>query len=144
MRAIDATLKRLVTIAPSQTLTKAAELMEERAVGALVVTDGERMTGIVTDRDLVTRGVARRLPGDARIDAVMTTNVVTLEASADLHHAFAVFRTHGIRRLPLVEDGEAVGMLTVDDLLINLCADFADVVRPVTGEVLYEMPLPAR
>jgi len=68
----------------------------------VAVIDGEHLIGIVTDRDLVRRGLARDLPADARIDAVMTAPVVTVDADADLHDAFALFRTHAVRRLALV------------------------------------------
>jgi CBS domain-containing protein len=58
-----------------------------------------------------------------------------------------IFRTHACRRVPLVDDDRVVGMLTVDDMLIDLINDLADVVRPVTGEVVFghhEAPLPER
>lgn len=137
----------MVSIPPDATLMHAAELMESANVGALVVLDGERLAGIVTDRDIVVRGVAHQLPADARIDAVMTTEVVTLDADADLRAALPIVRTHACRRLPLVSNDRVVGMLSVDDLLIDLIADLGDVVRPITGEVIFghhEAQLPAR
>ena len=147
MRAIEAIRKNMVTVSPDATLAQAAELMERANVGALVVLDGERLAGIVTDRDIVVRGVAHRLPADARIDSVVTTDVVTLRADADLRAVLPIFRTHACRRVPLVDDDRVVGMLTVDDMLIDLINDLADVVRPVTGEVVFghhEAPLPER
>jgi CBS domain-containing protein len=147
MRAIEAIRKRMVGIPPDATLAHAAEFMERANVGALVVLDGEQLVGIVTDRDIVVRGVAHSLPADARIDAVMTTDVVTLDADADLRAALPLFRTHACRRLPLMSDGRVVGVLAVDDLLIDLVNDLGDVVRPITGEVVFghhEAPLPDR
>ena len=137
MRAVEAIRKRSVTVAPDASLRHAAELMEQASVGALVVLDGERLVGIVTDRDVVVRGVARDLPADARVDAVMTTDVVTIDADADLRVVLPMFRTHALRRIPLMKDGRVAGMLTVDDLLIDLVNDLADVVRPITGEVVF-------
>ena len=137
MRAVEAIRKRAVTVAPDASLRHAAELMEQANVGALVVLDGERLVGIVTDRDIAVRGVGRDLPADARVDAVMTTEVVTIEGDADVRAALPVFRTHALRRIPLVTDGRVAGMLTVDDLLIDLVNDLADVVRPITGEVVF-------
>ncbi|MEX1008656.1 MAG: CBS domain-containing protein [Acidimicrobiia bacterium] len=147
MRAIEAIRKPMVSVPPDATLMHAAELMESANVGALVVLDGERLAGIVTDRDIVVRGVAHQLPADARIDAVMTTEVVTLDADADLRAALPILRTHACRRLPLVSNDRVVGMLTVDDLLIDLIADLGDIARPITGEVIFghhESQLPAR
>jgi CBS domain-containing protein len=144
VRAVEAIRKRMVSVPADATLGHAAEFMERANVGALVVLDGECLAGIVTDRDIVVRGVAHNLPKDVRTDAVMTTEVVTLDADADLRAALPIFRTHACRRLPLISDGRLVGMLTVDDLLIDLIADLGDVARPITGEVIFghEAPLP--
>jgi CBS domain-containing protein len=111
--------------------------MEQSGVGALAVVDGEHLVGLITDRDLVRRGMARNVPYDARIDSLMSTPVVTIDAQADLHDAFALFRTHGNRRLAVVQEGRFVGMITVDDLLINLAADLADLSRPVMAEAIF-------
>ena len=71
---------------------------------------------------------------------------MTIDAEADLHGAFTLFRTHAVRRLAVVREGRFVGMITVDDLLIDLAADLADLARPVTAEVLFghhDVPVPA-
>jgi CBS domain-containing protein len=111
--------------------------MEQAGVGALAVVEGERLVGVVTDRDLVRRALARGLAPDARVDGVMSAPVVTIDADADLHDAFALFRTHGLRRLAVTRGGEFVGMISVDDLLVDLAADLADLARPVTAEILF-------
>ena len=112
--------------------------MEHAGVGALVVLDADdRPLGIVTDRDLVRRAMARTLPPDARVDGVMSAPVITVDADADAHAVYELFRRHAVRRLPVLVHGRFVGMIAVDDLLIHLSADLADLVRPVTGEVLF-------
>lgn len=76
----------------------------------------------------------------------MSSPVVTIDADADVHDAFAVFRSNGVRRLVVVRGDEFVGMVTVDDLLMDLSSDLADLARPVTGEVLFghrDSPVPA-
>jgi signal-transduction protein with cAMP-binding, CBS, and nucleotidyltransferase domain len=140
MKAIDAIRKPAATIAAERTIVEAAQRMDAEAVGALVVTDGQRPVGIVTDRDLMVRGLARRLPLDARVDTVMSTDLVTMDAAADLRDAFGIFRAHALRRLPLTSDGHMVGMLTVDDLVIDLVADLVDLARPLTGQVIFGHP----
>jgi len=67
----------------------------------------------------------------------MSAPVVTIDADADLHNAFAVFRTHGIRRLAVVRDEEFLGTIAIDELLVYLAADLSDLVRPVTAELLF-------
>jgi signal-transduction protein with cAMP-binding, CBS, and nucleotidyltransferase domain len=140
MRAIEAIRKPPAVIDAGSSLTEAAGRMNDAVVGALVVVDGERPVGIVTDRDLVVRAMAHGLPGDARVDAVMTTDLVTLDAGADVRDAFRLFHSHAIRRLPIVENGRLVGLISTDDLLINLASDLAELVRPITGQVIFGAP----
>jgi CBS domain-containing protein len=147
MRTIDTLRRSGVGIGPGQTINEAAGVMEHAGVGALAVIEDDRLLGIVTDRDLVRRALARGLPHDARVDTVMTTPVVTIDADADLHDAFGLFRTHAVRRLAVVRDGQFVGMVTIDDLLIDLAGDLADLARPVTAEVIFghhDAQVPAR
>lgn len=146
MRTIDSIRRSGLGIAPGRTITDAARIMETAAVGSLAVVDGDELVGIVTDRDLVRRGLAKGLSPEARVDGVMSTPVVTIDAEADLHGAFTLFRTHAVRRLAVVRDGRFVGVITVDDLLIDLAADLVDLARPVTAEVLFghhDAPVPA-
>lgn len=146
MRTIDGVRRSGVGIEPQQTIRDAAAIMEQAGVGSLAVVEGARLVGIVTDRDLVRRGLACGLPADARVDAVMTAPVVTIDADADLHDAFALFRTHALRRLAVVRGEQFVGMVTVDDLLVDLAADLHDLSRPVSAELLtahHDSALPA-
>jgi len=137
MKTIDATRRSGIGIPADATITKAATLMDDTGVGALVVLDGDTPVGVVTDRDLVRRALAHRLSPEARVDGVMSSPVVSIEADADLHRAPALFAEHCIRRLVVTERGRFVGMITVDDLLVDLAADLADLARPVTAEVLF-------
>lgn len=143
MRAIDAARKPPVTASCDSTVAQVAQLMDDQVVGAVVVTDRARPVGIVTDRDLAIRAVARGIPGDGRVDSVMSTDLVTLEASADARDAVAIFGSHPFRRLPLVEGDRMVGMLTVDDLVMNEANDLGTLLRAVTGQVIFGHPEPA-
>jgi len=146
MRTIEALRRSGVGIGPERTIRDAAVIMEQSGVGSLAVIDDGRLLGIVTDRDLVRRGLARGLHTDARVDGVMSTPVVTIDADDDLHHAFALFRTNAVRRLAVVRDGQFLGTITIDDLFVNLAADLTDLARPVTAEILFahrDSPVPA-
>lgn len=146
MRTIEAVRRSGVGIGPERSIQNAAEVMEQAGVGALAIIDGDRLVGIATDRDLVRRGLAKGLSNGARVDAVMTAPVVTTDADADLHDAFALLRTHAVRRLAVVRSGQFVGMIALDDLLVDLAADLSDLARPVTAEVLFahhDSPVPA-
>jgi CBS domain-containing protein len=147
MKVLETMRRPGVVIRPDETIHAAAVLMESTGVGALAVVDHDRLVGIVTDRDLVRRAMATRMPGDARIDSVMSTPVVTIDADADLHDVFPLFRTHAVRRIAVVRGDEFVGMMTVDDLLIGMAAALEDLARPVTAEVIFgghhDTPVPA-
>jgi len=135
--------KAPVTVAPDRAIADVAALMDRAVVGGVVVVDDDRLVGIVTDRDLAVRALARRAPVDARVDSVMSTDVVTLDASADVRDAIRIFSSHAIRRLPLVDGGRMVGMITVDDLVVDAASDLAELVRPLTGQLIFGHPEPA-
>lgn len=145
MRTIDGVRRSAVGLRADQTVHDAAVLMDKAGVGALVVLDDDHLVGIVTDRDLVRRAVARGLSSDARIDGVMSSPVLTIQADTDLHDTFAVFRTHAVRRIVVVRGAQVMGVLTIDDLLMDVAADLSDLARPVTAEVLFahrDSPVP--
>lgn len=138
MHAIDAARKSPATIGQDRTITEAADEMDRLAVGALVVVDPDgRPLGIVTDRDLVVRGLARRASADARVDSVMSTDLVTLPMDADLRDAFTVFDNHPVRRIPLLDGTRLAGVLALDDLVVDLASDIGRLARPVTAQVLF-------
>jgi signal-transduction protein with cAMP-binding, CBS, and nucleotidyltransferase domain len=137
MRVRDALRRSTVAIEADRTVRAAAEIMESAGVGFVVVTDSGWPIGVVTDRDLVRRVLARGLPDDARVDGVMTTPVVTIDAQADLRDAYRAFRANGVRRLVVVDDGQLIGVTAVDDLLIDLASDLADLAMPVTAETIF-------
>ena len=137
MRVSDLIRRSAVAVRAEQTVVDAASIMDRAGVGALVVVEGDRPVGIVTDRDLMRRALARALPPDARVDGVMSAPLITVDAADDAHDVFAVLRRHPIRRLPVTSSGRLVGMVTVDDLLVHMAADLSDLVRPVTAELLF-------
>ncbi|MFF8381619.1 cyclic nucleotide-binding/CBS domain-containing protein [Streptomyces sp. NPDC015661] len=128
---------------PSGTpLGRVAHEMAEYAVGSVLVTEGGTLRGIVTDRDLAVRALAGRLDDTEPVDTVMTTPVITVSVDDDVHVAYRAFRRSGVRRLPVVDGGRVVGMLTVDDLLIDVFQRLADLLGPVAWSVLEEPPGP--
>jgi CBS domain-containing protein len=140
MRARDAIRKLPETIEAGDTITRAAQRMDEAAVGALVVIDEDRPVGIVTDRDLVVRAMARGYPRDSRVDSVMTTGLVGIDADEDLRQAIQLFSHHAIRRLPIVEGDEIRGMITLDDVVIDLAHDLEEATKPLAAQVLFGHP----
>lgn len=140
-----------VTVHRETTVTEAAELMDREGIGSLLVTEDDTLVGIVTDRDLAVRVVARQIPFDGRVDAVMTCGVVTVPATAGRTEVIELLREHSIRRLPVVgDDGRLVGVVTLDDLFaIATPRDLPGLAAAVTEEVRHphhdaHLPVPAR
>ena len=120
MQIRDVMTESVVTAPPDCPVRQVAELMRERNVGSVVlVGDDGRPAGFVTDRDLTLSVLADgRDTGDpARAHA--SAPVVTGEPDMDLRAAADLMVTHGIRRLPVLDGPEIVGILTLDDLAVR-------------------------
>lgn len=99
-------------------LLEVARLMADEGWRAVVVADPDGApAGIVTDRDIVVRALAWGLPPDSPVETVMTPEVVTAHSSAPGRFVYRLLRAHGIRQLPLVQDGRVVGLVSRDDLV---------------------------
>jgi CBS domain-containing protein len=106
-----------VTVPLTAPIRAAAALMRDAQVGDVLVVDGERLIGIVTDRDLVVRGLAEGADPDiVSVAEVATASPVTVGPQDDPAEAVALMRRHGVRRVPVVEEGVAVGVVSIGDL----------------------------
>lgn len=137
--------RSVATVASGTSLEEAARLMRDRNVGDLVIVeqrDGKRMpTGIVTDRDIVVRGVAANLPGLAllTVGSLVTDPLVTIGEAKELSDALDLMHRSGIRRLPVVApNGELVGIITLDDVLGAMADDLSKVALLVASQRLRE------
>jgi CBS domain-containing protein len=140
---------RMIVLPPTATAYEAARAMAEHAIGAVLVSQGHEIVGIVTDRDLVLEIVAADLdPYSTPLSDVMSHDVVTLDIGASLAEVTRLMRLHACRRIPITEDGRPVGLVTLDDLLAD--GEFAQATRLVVAAQLDEAsgaaraPLPPR
>ncbi|WP_067603258.1 CBS domain-containing protein [Nocardiopsis listeri] len=105
------------TVTPDTTLREAAEIMRDEDVGDVVVTSSGRLRGMLTDRDVVVRCVAEGGdPETIRAGDVCSTEVVTVPRQSSVKDAAHTMRTATVRRLPVVDDDEVVGVVTMGDL----------------------------
>lgn len=125
-----------VVVPAITTVQDAARHMDYSGVGSLIVTDGDHLAGIVTDRDLALRVVAPGLPGNTPVGQIMSVGLVTVRPDDDVEMVARLFRKHAFRRLPIVEDGTVVGIVTVDDLLLYSHQVLGDLLGPVAAEIL--------
>jgi CBS domain-containing protein len=102
---------------PEATVLDAARAMNEHKIGCLIVVDGERLVGIITERDIMTRVVAaERMPACTHISEIMTRNVLTCEPGANLDDLRTLMRERRVRHIPVVDCGRLIGMVSIGDL----------------------------
>jgi len=128
MKVSELCERHVVTVEPETPVTEAARRMVALGVGSLVVLQHGRICGIITDRDIVARGV--RQERDVRqlaVSDLMTPNPITIEPDADLPRATALMADKGVRRLPVADEaGRLVGVLALDDVVILLGDEMAN------------------
>ena len=99
------------------TALSAAQKMNDHRIGSLVVVEGARIAGIITERDMLTRVIAGQLaPGETRVADVMTRDVLTCTPETDIVELRALMRQRRIRHIPVVEHGRLAGMVSIGDL----------------------------
>jgi CBS domain-containing protein len=112
MKVRELMTKQPATVKPDATLGEVATLMKQEDCGSIPVVEGGRLVGIVTDRDLVVRGIAAgKDPKSQRVSEVMSADPVAIGPNEDVSDAETVMGARQIRRLPVVEDGKLVGIL---------------------------------
>ena len=125
-----------ITVEPDATLGEVATLMKQEDCGSIPVVEAGRLVGIVTDRDIVIRGVAAGTdPKTERVSTIMSADPVTIGADDNVTEAEKVMADRQIRRLPVIEDGRLVGIIVTAQIAR------ADDKRKV-GETLREISEP--
>jgi CBS domain-containing protein len=106
------------------TLSEAARAMRDHDVGDVVLLNDDQVTGIVTDRDMTIRGVAEGLhPDETVLSQVASKELVTISPDASVDDAMKLMRERALRRLPVVEDGRPVGIVSLGDLAVERAPD---------------------
>ncbi len=108
-------------VSPETPVAEAAQLMESEDVGALPILEGEQLAGMVTDRDIVVRAIAKgKDPRGMPVREVSSRDVVSVRADEDLSEALRLMASHQIRRLPVVDDdNRLVGVLSQADVAME-------------------------
>jgi CBS domain-containing protein len=125
------------TAHPAQSLADAAQIMQSEDVGSVPVVEDGRLVGVLTDRDIAIRAVAESVDVQTlNVGDVASREPVTVEPGQDLDEALALMARHQVRRLPVVDDGQLVGILAQADVAI-------EVKEKKAGEVLEEISKPS-
>lgn len=127
-RTRSGTVRDIMTPAPvgvyySQTIGETAQIMRDTQVGAVLVVNDGALSGLVTDRDLVVRGLAEGMGADSPVGPLCSGDLVGVAADADLPQAEQLMREHAVRRLPVISEGQVVGIVSIGDLAVTADAD---------------------
>ena len=129
--------KTVVTISSDASVLEAAKLMQSKHIGCLVVTDDSRITGILTDRDIVLKLVAsEKNPAETAVKTIMTSNPTMVNINYDVLDAVRLMRNRGVRRLPVIDEHRhLLGIITMDDVMTAFGAEIGDLAGAVQKEL---------
>jgi CBS domain-containing protein len=131
----DLAREDVVTADPDTPATDLADAMREENVGSVVITESRRPVGLVTDRDIAMQ-LCREAVDPAAMTArdVMTEDLFTVEADAGIYEAIRKTSEANVRRVPVVEDGELWGIVTLDDFFVLLTGELGELSSVVQSE----------
>jgi CBS domain-containing protein len=110
----------LVCLDASETVSDAAKAMKEHGIGDVLVMSSDELCGVLTDRDLTVRVLAEdRDPKSTRLDDVCSHEVATLSPDDDVDRAVQLVRERAVRRIPIVEKGRPIGVVSIGDLAVE-------------------------
>ncbi|CQR59977.1 CBS domain-containing protein [Streptomyces leeuwenhoekii] len=109
-----------VTVEPQASVVDVARIMRDEDLGAVLVTEGDRLRGLVTDRDLVIRALAEGGdPQQTTVAGACSDDVVTVRPDEELDHVVELMREHAVRRIPVVDEGHPVGIVSLGDMAME-------------------------
>lgn len=109
------------SLAPDSTVYDAIDLMAHRGIGALLVMEGERLVGIVSERDYARKVILNQKASEhTRVSEIMTRDVIRVSREDTIDECLRIMKRHHIRHLPVVEEAKVLGMLSLRDLFIEV------------------------
>lgn len=126
----------LITVDRDATTVDAARAMRDNNIGPVLIVDGDQICGIVTDRDIAVEAVAAgKDPSTTKVIDLCTTNVQTVSPETTVDEAVRLMKDNSIRRLPVVENGRAVGIVSLGDLTMAVDASKAgDAIQDISSD----------
>ncbi|MBH0155753.1 MULTISPECIES: CBS domain-containing protein [Fictibacillus] len=112
-------------VTPQDNVYEVAVKMKQDNVGVIPVCENDQIIGVITDRDIVVRGVAEKRPGSTKVSDVMSDNLFTGSADMTVEEAAELMADKQVRRLPIVENNKLVGIISLGDLSLAKESDSA-------------------
>jgi CBS domain-containing protein len=136
--------RAVVTIAPDQSVAEACRLLQEKNVGCIVATESGQVRGILTDRDVALKVTGEKKdPQHTKVRDVMRADPIRIAVDKSLHDLTSLMHVHHVRRVPIVDGGDKLlGIVTLDDLLMLLSEEMADMGKGISG-ALFRRPSPS-
>lgn len=120
MKVDDCMCCNVTKVKPESSLKEIAKIMSDENIGSVPVCEDDELVGIVTDRDIILRAIAEEKDiKNLTAKDVMTVNPYTCECGCDVEEAEKVMKEFQVRRIPIMENGKVVGMLTLGDLALT-------------------------
>ena len=121
---LDAKGREVYTIGPEASVLDALRLMAEKSVGALIVTEAGRIAGVISERDYARKVILmQRTSRETLVRDIMTTSVIYVGAGQSTDECMALMTKHRLRHLPVMENDELVGMLSIGDLVKDIISE---------------------
>lgn len=115
---------RIYTIGPNDLVFDAVKLMAEKNIGALVVVDGNKIVGMITERDYARKVILMaRSSTTTHVRDIMTSSVIYVRPSHTSEECMALMTEHRLRHLPVIEKGELVGLISIGDLVKDIISE---------------------
>ncbi len=112
--------KGIITVGSNETIKEACNLYRDKKIGCLLVFENSNVIGIVTERDIIERTICKDInPKSVPIKEIMTKNVKTVNADDRINYAVDILKQNNIKKLPVVENEELVGIITVTDIALT-------------------------
>lgn len=114
----DAMSHNPIIITPDKNISQCASLMMKKNVGSIIVKAHDRVLGIITEKDIVNKVVAKNLsPSKTKVTNIMTKQVITIRPEQDIYEVMIEMSERHLRRMPVIHNGKIVGMITVRDIM---------------------------
>lgn len=127
MNIKDIMTTNVVTLCKTDSIQKAAKMMNEHGIGSLPVCENGKVIGMITDRDIAVRSIANGKDGNTKVCEVMSPSVVTGTSKMSVDEASKLMSNNQVRRLPIVENESLVGIVALGDMAVrSQCQDEAE------------------
>lgn len=117
----DVMNKNVETVKPDSTIYAAAELMSSKGISCLIISEDEKVSGIVTRRDILEKVIVQRKnPDEIKVSEIMTAPVITVNEEATLIYAAGIMNYRKIKQIPVVSQEKVAGIVTQTDIVLNI------------------------